>query len=154
MRSDRKRRHRPRLHAKRRSAYLAAGAAAMLLGLASRREDSALPDWLADNAGDALWAALVYALIRLLAPRSRPAVCALYALLLSFGIEFSQLYRAEWIDALRSTTFGALVLGRGFLAVDLARYAAGIGIACAADAASLYLLDRNTIEHSGKGETA
>ena len=33
------------------------------------------------------------------------------ALLFSYAIEFSQLYQAEWINALRHTALGGLVLG-------------------------------------------
>ena len=33
------------------------------------------------------------------------------ALLFSYAIEFSQLYLAEWINALRHTASGGLVLG-------------------------------------------
>jgi hypothetical protein len=39
------------------------------------------------------------------------------------------LYHADWINQIRSTWFGALVFGQGFLPVDLIRYMAGILIA-------------------------
>ena len=142
MRNVRKRRHRRRLYLYKRSLYLAAAAAAALLGLASRTYASALPEFLARHAGDALWAALVYLLFRIVFPNHRPLRCGLYAILFSFGIEFSQLYQAEWIAGLRSTTLGALVLGRGFLTVDLVRYTAGIAAAWAADLIVLRLSDR------------
>ena len=47
--------------------------------------------------------------------------------MLSFAVEFSQLYQAGWINAVRETHLGALVLGRGFLWSDLACYTAGVG---------------------------
>jgi hypothetical protein len=50
----------------------------------------------------------------------------LISILFCFGIEFSQFYQADWINGIRSTVLGSLVLGRGFLAVDLVRYSAGI----------------------------
>ena len=34
-------------------------------------------------------------------------------------VEESQLYHASWIDSIRGTTLGALVLGHGFLWSDL-----------------------------------
>ncbi|NGZ75658.1 ribosomal maturation YjgA family protein [Saccharibacillus alkalitolerans] len=135
MRADRRRRHRRRLHLRKRGIYLAAALAVMLSGLASRAYAASLPDFLAANAGDALWAAMVYLGVRLLLPERRRSLCALCALLLSFGIEFSQMYRAPWIDGLRHTVLGALILGRGFLTADLARYTVGIAAAFAADAA-------------------
>ena len=50
----------------------------------------------------------------------------LAALAFSFAIEFSQLYQADWINALRRTTLGGLILGYGFLWSDLVCYTVGI----------------------------
>jgi len=47
---------------------------------------------------------------------------------LSVAVELSQLYHAPWIDPIRRTTLGGLVLGFGFLWSDLACYAAGGGL--------------------------
>ncbi|EMR03936.1 ribosomal maturation YjgA family protein [Cesiribacter andamanensis] len=96
------------------------------LGLASRKYAQALPPFLAEHAGDALWAAMVYVGIRLLLPARPLLFAAVASLLFSFAIELSQLYQADWIVALRHTTPGALVLGRGFLPLDLLRYAVGV----------------------------
>lgn len=46
----------------------------------------------------------------------------------SFAIEFSQLYQAPWINEVRHTLFGRLVLGEGFLWSDLLCYLVGIGM--------------------------
>lgn len=46
----------------------------------------------------------------------------------SFAIEFSQLYHSPWIDSLRNTRVGGLVLGYGFLWSDLVSYTVGIGV--------------------------
>ena len=43
--------------------------------------------------------------------------------------ETSQLYHAPWIDRIRATTLGGLVLGFGFLWSDIACYT--VGVACA-----------------------
>ena len=45
-----------------------------------------------------------------------------------YGIEVSQLYHAEWIDSIRATTLGGLVLGYGFLWNDLVAYIIGVGV--------------------------
>jgi hypothetical protein len=50
------------------------------------------------------------------------------ALSFSVLIEMSQIYHAPWIDSIRHTTLGGLVLGYGFLWGDLACYAVGIGL--------------------------
>ncbi|EGW38049.1 hypothetical protein DOT_3993 [Desulfosporosinus sp. OT] len=52
---------------------------------------------------------------------------AVGALLFSFSIEISQLYHSQWIDSLRMTRIGGLVLGYGFLWSDLVSYTVGIG---------------------------
>jgi hypothetical protein len=38
------------------------------------------------------------------------------------------LYHAGWIDAIRATRLGGLILGYGFLWSDLVCYAAGVGL--------------------------
>ncbi len=53
---------------------------------------------------------------------------ACLALLFSFSIEISQLYHATWIDSLRATKLGGLILGYGFLWSDLVCYSIGIGV--------------------------
>jgi hypothetical protein len=67
----------------------------------------------------------------LLAPRARTSRVALAAVAFCFAIEFTQLYQAPWIDAVRATTPGRLVLGQGFHAFDLVCYVAGVGLGMA-----------------------
>ncbi|WP_411346219.1 DUF2809 domain-containing protein [Paenibacillus sp. WLX1005] len=98
----------------------------MLLGLASRRYDHILPTWLAEQIGDALWAGMIYWGLRVLTVPRSAIFSLLGALLLSYGIECSQLYQADWINDIRATTIGALVLGHGFLVADLFRYTVGV----------------------------
>ncbi|MFF2483317.1 DUF2809 domain-containing protein [Paenibacillus sp. NPDC058071] len=114
--------------------YLAALLAAIILGLSSRIFSDRLPAFVVHHFGDALWAAMIYFGFRFLQPRGRLGAAALSAVAFSFAIEFSQLYQADWINHLRSTLIGGLILGKGFVSVDLVRYAAGI--------AAAYLLDR------------
>ncbi|NBD22362.1 DUF2809 domain-containing protein [Paenibacillus sp. T1] len=113
--------------------YFLAAAASVVLGLCSRRFAASLPEWVADQAGDALWAAMIYYGCRLLRPGRLPSFAAIAAVLFCFAVECSQLYQADWINAIRRTALGGLVLGQGFLAVDLLRYAAGIGMALLLD---------------------
>ncbi len=107
--------------------------AAILLGLASRKYSGRLPAFLADNAGDALWAMMVYFGFRFLLVHKSIWAALFLSLLFSFGIEFSQLYQSEWINEIRGTLLGGLILGHGFLAVDLVRYAAGIAAGVVVD---------------------
>jgi hypothetical protein len=105
----------------------------MILGFSSRRYADALPAFVAEHAGDALWASMIYLGIRALWVRKSQLWAALFSVLFCFGIEFSQLYQAEWIQAVRSTFLGALVLGSGFLTVDLVRYSVGIALSLLLD---------------------
>lgn len=101
------------------------------LGIGSRRFGRALPHFVAAYAGDTLWATLAFLGIGFLMPRAGIARVALLAYGFSVLIELSQLYHAPWIDAVRHTTLGGLVLGFGFLWSDLACYAAGVGLGAA-----------------------
>src|SRR5207237_49913 len=60
---------------------------------------------------------------------------ATVALAYSCAIEVSQLYHAPWIDAIRRTLPGALVLGYGFLWSDLVCYAAGVALGAGGESA-------------------
>jgi hypothetical protein len=109
--------------------YAVAAAATIAAGLASRAWAAHLPWWLAKNAGDALYATMMFWLFGLVAPRATTPRIALAALAVCVAIELSQLYRAPWLDAIRATTPGHLVLGQGFHALDLACYGIGVGLA-------------------------
>lgn len=108
--------------------YAAATAVTIAVGLASRAYRAYLPWWLAKNAGDALYATMVFFGVGVLVPRARTARTALAALAFCVAIELSQLYRAPWIDAVRETTPGRLVLGQGFHAFDLVCYVIGVAL--------------------------
>ena len=52
-----------------------------------------------------------------------------HSLLFCYFIEVSQLYQAGWINNLRNTTIGGLILGHGFLWSDILAYSFGVTIA-------------------------
>lgn len=101
----------------------------IVLGLASR---SSLAEWLpifiATYAGDTLWALMVFLLIGLILAESPTAKVAAFALGFAFAIELSQLCQADWINAIRDTRLGGLVLGFGFKWSDLLCYSLGCGL--------------------------
>ncbi|PSK94353.1 DUF2809 domain-containing protein [Taibaiella chishuiensis] len=76
--------------------------------------------------GDALWATMIYFILRCLMPQQPIKRTALFSVLLCFAVEASQAYHAPWIDAIRSTLPGRLVLGQGFLWSDLPAYVLGV----------------------------
>ncbi len=98
----------------------------LALGLWSRRFPNILPAALGKYPGDALWAMMIFFGIGFIFPRLTSVVTALSALGFSCAVEFSQLYQSPWLDSLRNTLAGQLILGRGFAWNDLAAYAVGI----------------------------
>ena len=77
--------------------------------------------------GDALWALMVFFGLAFVFRKQSTRTIALAALLFSFGIEFSQLYHAPWIDKIRNLPLGGLILGFSFVWSDLICYSLGIG---------------------------
>ncbi|MEH6996518.1 DUF2809 domain-containing protein [Neobacillus drentensis] len=120
-------------HHQLRRTYFVAVIITILLGLASRKFGYLLFSFLAENAGDVLWAMMVYFGFRFLFWKKSMLTDIFLSILFSFVIEFSQLYQEEWINQIRGTLLGALILGKGFLTVDLIRYTAGIVIASSLD---------------------
>ncbi|WP_231575349.1 MULTISPECIES: DUF2809 domain-containing protein [unclassified Paenibacillus] len=106
--------------------YCGAVMLAVMLGLGTRAYADQLPRFVSGHFGDAIWAGMIYLAFRVLLTRYPLKVSLILSLCFSFGIEFSQLYQAEWIIHVRSTTAGGLILGQGFLWIDLVRYTAGI----------------------------
>ena len=100
----------------------------ILSGLLSRKF-SIIPLWI----GDVLWAAMIYFILRFFYPRAPARVIAFGSVIFSYAIEFSQLYKAPWIDDLRHTFFGRMVLGDTFLWGDLLSYSVGILLAVLLD---------------------
>jgi len=87
-----------------------------------------LPGFIAAYAGDTLWALAAFLGFGLIMPRASTPRVALLAMAFSVAIELSQLYHAPWMDSIRHTTIGGLILGFGFLWSDLACYSFGVGL--------------------------
>jgi glycopeptide antibiotics resistance protein len=100
----------------------------MILGLSTRYITTHLPSWINLYLGDILWALMIFFLFGLIFRNRETRWISALAFIFSFSIEISQLYHSQWIDTLRSTRLGGLVLGYGFLWSDLISYSAGIGI--------------------------
>jgi hypothetical protein len=98
----------------------------ILLGLGSRYFANVMSGWVHLYLGDVLWALMVFILVALVFKVQTSIRVACIALTFSFGIEISQLYHAPWIDSIRNTHLGGLVLGYGFLWSDLVCYTLGV----------------------------
>jgi hypothetical protein len=53
----------------------------------------------------------------------------LLSLIFCYGIEFSQIYQAAWLNNIKATRLGGLVLGFGFQWSDIIAYTLGISFA-------------------------
>lgn len=109
-------------------------AAVIPAGLASRSSLAIhLPSFLATYAGDTLWSLTLFLSICFLFPGIRSVVAALLTVVISFSVEISQLYQADWINSIRGTRIGALFLGVGFKWSDLLCYTVGALMGLAGD---------------------
>ena len=100
----------------------------MISGLLSRKYGYVIPDFIDTYLGDALWALMIYLGVAFIFNKKKIKTAAALGLSFCYLIELSQLYHANWIDNIRQTTLGGLILGYGFLWSDLLAYSMGIGI--------------------------
>ncbi|MFC4314432.1 DUF2809 domain-containing protein [Steroidobacter flavus] len=108
--------------------------AVIALGLASRQFPSLFPSIFGKYPGDALWATMVFVGLAFVKPRASTVGLAVVAFAISCLVEFSQLYQAPWLNAVRATTIGHLALGSTFSWFDIAAYAVGVLIGAVVDA--------------------
>ncbi len=106
--------------------YLSSVIVVIIFGLGSRYFAADLPKWVNLYLGDCLYALMIFFMTGLTFRTKETKWVASTALLFCYLIEFSQLYHAPWIDSIRSSRIGGLVLGRGFLWSDLIAYFIGI----------------------------
>lgn len=112
--------------------YLILAILVMILGLLSRGIDN-LPQIISAYSGDILWALMIFLLMAFIFNKSSSRFIISMAIIFSYSVEISQLYHAPWIDSIRGTTLGALILGYGFLWSDLVCYTIGITIGAILD---------------------
>lgn len=113
--------------------YLASAFIVVLFGLIWRSEVLFLSPFLKKYGGSALWALLVFLLVRFIQPRAKTWTSASIAFGFAVLVELSQLYHSAWIDTIRATWLGALILGSVFNWPDIPAYAVGILIGVLAD---------------------
>jgi hypothetical protein len=92
-----------------------------------------LSSFLAKYGGDSLWALVVFLCFGFAFPRTSTMRIGLAAVCFAWSVEFLQLYHAPWIDAIRSTLIGRLVLGTSFNMPDLIAYVMGIALGAFAE---------------------
>jgi hypothetical protein len=108
---------------KSRPTYLILTISTIILGLLSRHIKG-IPLFI----GDVLWATMVYFMVRFLFISKPIKFIVIVSLLFCYAIEFSQLYQAPWINNIRHTVIGGLVLGEVFSWGDMLSYTVGVAI--------------------------
>ncbi len=106
-------------------------AVTVALGLGSRRFSTLLPPLLHKNAGDILYATMIFWLLGVCFPTSSGQRLCAGAFLACAAVEFAKLIQAPWLAGLRHTQAGALALGTGFHISNLVCYALGAGLGLA-----------------------
>ncbi|WP_116788138.1 DUF2809 domain-containing protein [Flavobacterium psychrotrophum] len=103
------------------------------LGLFVRIKAALFPDIINLYLGDALYAVMMFYIYSTLLPLKKSASRAMLALLTCYCIELSQLCNAPYINAIRATLPGRLILGQGFLWSDILAYSIGVSVALGID---------------------
>ncbi len=98
----------------------------MVLGLLTRRIWFTLPSWVNMFLGDALWALMIFLGFGFVFIKISTIKIGLLALGFCYLIEISQLYQGQWLNNIRMTTLGGLILGYGFLLSDIFAYTLGV----------------------------
>jgi hypothetical protein len=100
--------------------------ATIAVGLFTHLVDIGLASAARDVIGDALWACMMMWFVSAALPSLPVVGRAAIALSVCYLVETSQLYHAPWIDSIRATLPGHLLLGSGFDWRDRLSYAAGV----------------------------
>lgn len=83
--------------------------------------------------GDALWALVIFLCWGWVLPSASTPQVGILAVGASWVVEFMQLYHAPWIDGIRATPIGRLILGQAFNPPDLLAYVVGVVLGAAAE---------------------
>lgn len=94
------------------------------IGLYSKRMTGIITEII--DFKDVVWAVMIYFLFRIVFIDWSIKKVAAIGILFSLIVEVSQLYHDDWIDKLRKTFLGELILGSGFVWSDLFAYLCGI----------------------------
>jgi hypothetical protein len=100
----------------------------LALGWNTRAYAASLPALVGNYAPDTLWALLVFLIVLSLRPKMPTRLAVYISLGLSYSAELSQLYQAPWLNDIRATRLGGLLLGHGFLWSDLLCYTIGVAL--------------------------
>jgi hypothetical protein len=99
------------------------------LALATRHHPQWFHPLIRKYGGDVIWAGMFLFFLRVFFLRVALWKLAIICYALGVLDECSQLYRADWMNAIRATTLGRLMFGAGFLWSDILCYFIGTVLA-------------------------
>jgi len=93
--------------------------------LATRHQHEWFSPLVVEYGGDTIWAGIFLFFLRIFFTKIKLWKLALINYALGIADEASQLYKADWIESIRHTTLGGLMLGHTFLWSDIICYGVG-----------------------------
>ena len=113
--------------------YLALALVTVVAGLLVRFAPLGLPWFVMKYGGSTLWAAMIYWTLAIVWPKGRPLRLGWVAGGIALLAELQRLYDAAWLDALRASLPGVLLLGRYFSLWDIVAYWLAIAVVALLD---------------------
>jgi Protein of unknown function (DUF2809) len=98
-------------------------------GLATRSTLFYLPQILGKYPGDCLWAVMMFLGVGMIFPTLSTSRMAGLVIVICFAVETIKLLPWDWLNSLRQTTLGHLVLGRAFTWQNYFAYSVGVILA-------------------------
>ena len=95
------------------------------IGLASRLMSPHAPALVSKHLGDILWTTMFVLIVLIIRPRMPTPTAACIGLAFCAAIEFLKLYRAPWLDSVRSVPVAGFLLGRVFQWWNFVSYVIG-----------------------------
>jgi len=120
-----------------RGVYLLIAVVTLVLGLVWRFVWVGLPPFLYKYGGSVLWAAMIYWLAAMVAPKASPYRLALAAVAIATAVELFKLVHTSEIDAFRQTFSGKVLLGRFFYWSDFVAYYLAIALVAWLDSSAI-----------------
>ena len=103
-------------------------------GLATRATFFHMPSVLGKYPGDCLWAVMMFFIVGMIFPTLSTLRTAVVAVLICFGVETIKLLPWDWLNSIRRSTLGHLILGRAFTWQNYIAYSVGVVIASLGEA--------------------
>ncbi|NET44044.1 DUF2809 domain-containing protein [Okeania sp. SIO2B3] len=97
----------------------------VILGFATKFYEGLFSEWLNNSFSSIFYEAFWIFLVIFLRPRLKPGLVAFWVFIITCFLEFMQLWKAPFLQAIRATLIGRLLLGNTFVWWDFLYYILG-----------------------------